>query len=228
VSAKALSENGHTEKRQSEQANADANDLRQRLSASLHALQSARRALDTETKSKSQKMQGQADHLANAGVDLIGFQDEQLWRNVLNTLPPVGFSHIKRIEYIDTARTDGAEGEVVNRFLPGQSAELRVYRHPIEFDAKVLRYKQAWTLCHEYAHVVFDRIIPTKHKAAWGKLYNDHLSGSRNGAWVSPRAKTSLREDFCECFAAYRIKPNTLEKADPERYSLMNKIVEGL
>jgi len=228
AAAKALSERGHAEKKQSEEANADANALRKELSFSLQALKGARHAVHSQGTGAPARAPQDRDHLANAGVEMIGFDDEPRWRSILNTLPPAGFREIRRIEYIDEPRPDAAEGEVVNRFSPGQSTEIKVYRNPLDLDTRALRYSRAWTLIHEYAHVVFDRCVPVKDQEAWGRLHNNHRLGKHDGAWITPRAKVSLREDFCECFSAYAIAPTRLANADPERYRVMKKIVEAL
>jgi hypothetical protein len=228
VGAKVLSEQGHRAKARSEAANAEAHDLSQRL----RTVQVCLRQAEHET-ARRNKLAGDSAVLAVHGARLVGFERTRGWdaSNVqvfLSRLPSSPFLEINLIEYVDVADEKGRAG-VTNLYLTERSrkADIQVFRHPVDIDGADFIYYQAWTLVHEYGHVVFDRVLDTHARRAWGDLYNERLK-EPDLVWISNRARTSLREDFSECLAAYSIRPNFFARVDREKYDIIDKIYRML
>jgi len=59
----------------------------------------------------------------------------------------------------------------------------------------------------------------------WGEMYQISVVNKR---FITPEATLSRAEDFCECFAMFKINSKRLEKFDEARYSFIKKVYSDL
>ncbi len=218
ASAKAFSEQGHAAKAKSEAANTEANDLRNRLHGAQSALTAARSAYQSAP--------------VVYGTRVIGFERTHGWsaatvQEFLRHLPARPFAEIDAIEYQDVIDAQARAGVTERLHDAHHKANITLFRPPIALTGKEFNTYQAWTLVHEYGHVLLDRVVSKEVLHEWKSLY---LARRRDvgAAWVSKLASTSAREDFSESFAAYLLKPSSLQRSDPEKYEIIKSIHEDL
>ncbi len=239
--AKALSEKAHAEQAKSESHNAEANDLRVRRGEIRTKLAVSRQKLAEKQEARRGSAGQRAaptDRSINTplfaahGARLVGFElarglDASKIQTFFSRLPSSPFAEINVIEYVDIVDEERRAGVTKHITDRSRKTDIQLFRYPIDIGSAELVYHQAWTLIHEYGHVAFDRTIDANTRHEWGSLYLERR-GDPESVWISERARTSLREDFSECLAAYRIRPRFFASADREKYDMIEKIYRML
>lgn len=244
AAAGALAQQGRAQQAQCQALNAQANQLRaqfNRLLPELSGLRGDLRAVNQRIRALTQKPKPKpkptrATRVPPAGplgkIQFKGFHrapegiDAAFVRRVLREVSTPILEQIDSVAFIDEVQAGGVLGRTAAKPRVSEKARVHLFRHPFDLDDAGLREDYRETILHESGHVLFERLLDTMQRFRWGEMFNNTLR--QGGSYISKEARDSKREDFAECARFYMLNPGKLLAEQPERYTVIDEIMERL
>ena len=166
------------------------------------------------------------------GFDKSGVTtDKEVKEYLKDTFPERHANNItmESVKYNDKYVGDKKETELGHWEKKELGKDLDIYNKDIVINRQteggnVSRDEIEATLAHEVGHQTHNMYFDNSDRKGWEKLSGDRPQNK----CVSEYARTNSHEDFAESYKAYIRDPESLKKADPEKYNYMqNKVFSG-
>lgn len=229
--AKELSLEGHELQEECEELNRQVNELRPRLSHLSGVVQrkfneaaALQRDIDVLLRKLKEVQRAERERFAKlAPAKRILFanflkRDIEEMRSFIASFPTLILGEVERITY-ETEGSRGKRGAPISGRTgkwPGGKYFIQLFRHDAQLGDNILK-----TVAHELGHIGFDKLTP-EQKRLWEELYAD----TDDSRFVSQYAMRSAAEDFCDCVAEFKTKPQRLAQLHPAKYAFVKELME--
>lgn len=133
---------------------------------------------------------------------------------------------MESVKYNDKYVGDKKETELGHWEKKEQGKDFDIYNKDIVInrqtkEGNISRERMENTLAHEVGHQTQNMYLKNSDHKKWEKLSGERLKNK----CVSEYARTNSHEDFAESYKAYIHDPESLKKANPEKYNYMRDSV---
>lgn len=140
----------------------------------------------------------------------------------LDGFPQGIFKKIQSITYNDVSpRNVAADKELGRTTLDVRSNKVRIviYGHPNKL------FMQE-TIAHEIGHTIYRYFMNNKQRWEWGRGHEGRYL--RGADFITPYAREGVEENFCECFAYFKLQPGRLVGFDEQAFNFINAIYNSI
>jgi hypothetical protein len=225
ASAKSLSLAGHALEEKCRAINNKTNVLRNELKSILNKIQLLRKKAG-ECQIQTNECYKQAATMRKTyvrGFGLSKIMSDDDVEEFLDEFPQKVFKKIESIKFKNKLVGNESATILGNHHWDEKLGkfEIDIYYHISENSFNLKE-----TITHEIGHTIFRSFmkdIPDRWQ--WGEWYKESM---RSKKFILREDPGGREEDFCDCFAQFKIDPEYLEKFDKQRYDFINKIYQDI